>query len=351
MQKYKKILLYSSLAFGFIVLFRLTSLGIDNIAFFFKFSHISFAILVSVTIGYLFYLQGVYKKTYQQLTKAQKVSKMGFWELDLKSNTLYWSDEIYTIFGIDSSKFEASYEGFLNAIHPDDRDMVNEAYSNSLKTKENYTIKHRLLMDDGRIKWVREECNNEFDANGKPLVSIGVVVDITEIHLIQQSLLNQTYIDDLTKLNNRKSYNENINKLLSRYKRYKTPFSIIMYDIDNFKLINDTYGHASGDNVLTEMSKLIKSLIRESDYIFRIGGEEFIILLDETQIDKAKLVSKKIKDSIEYDLKTIKDRTITISIGLTEVKENETIDDLYKRVDKLLYKSKNEGKNKISSDI
>ena len=111
-----------------------------------------------------------------------------------------------------------------------------------------------------------------------------------------------------------------------------------MYDIDDFKKINDEYGHSIGDDVLVEMSKLIKAHIRDSDYIFRIGGEEFIVLLTETQIDKAKLVAEKIRDSVENDLKTINDKKITISIGLTEVNENDMEDIIFKRVDELLYK-------------
>ena len=284
----------------------------------------------------------------KKLLKAQHISSMGFWELDLENNKLYWSDEIFNIFEIDSNMFEASYDGFLNVIHPDDRDAVNEAYSNSLQTKEDYFIEHRLLMKDGRIKWVKEECSTEFDDNGKPLISVGVVIDITTLHITQQKLLEQTYIDDLTKLNNRKSYNEKIKQLLSQHNRYKTPFSIIMYDIDDFKQINDTYGHSIGDDVLMDMSRLIKSHIRDTDYIFRVGGEEFVILLTETKIDKAKVVSEKIRNSVENDLKTVKDKKITISIGLSEVREDDNEDVIYIRVDELLYKAKNSGKNKVS---
>jgi len=178
----------------------------------------------------------------------------------------------------------------------------------------------------------------------------GVSTDVTEMYLLKEKLELLTFIDDLTKLYNRKSYNENLEKLLFQYKRYNTPFSIIMYDIDDFKQINDTYGHSVGDDVLVEMSKLIKLHIRESDYIFRIGGEEFIILLTETQIDKAKLVSEKIRNSVENNLNTIENEKITISIGLTEVKENDTEDSIFKRVDSLMYESKNNGKNRVTSE-
>ena len=312
-------------------------------------------LILSISIGFMtqFYkkkslLEDEIDKQNKKLLKAQHISKMGFWELDVINNKLYWSDEIFEIFEIDKNKFEASYNGFLNVIHPSDRDMVNGAYSNSLKTKEDYTIEHRLLMDDGRVKWVKEECSTDFNKEGNPLISVGVVMDITELHSAQQKLIQQTYIDDMTKLNNRKSFNENVCKLLSSYQRYKTPFCMIMYDIDNFKNINDTYGHNIGDDILIKMSKLVKSLIRESDYIFRLGGEEFAVLLTETQLDKASIVAEKIRKYIENEVKINNDEKITVSIGLTQVDENDTKDIIYKRADELLYKSKHNGKNTIS---
>lgn len=179
---------------------------------------------------------------------------------------------------------------------------------------------------------------------------LGISTDITEMYLLKEELKTLVFIDDLTQLNNRKSYNECIRRLLSEYQRYKTPFSMVIYDIDNFKQINDNYGHNIGDNVLIAMSALIKSHIRETDYIFRIGGEEFVILFTQTKIGKAKSVSEKIRESVENNLKVIKDKKITISIGVSEVKPEDKEDTLFKRVDDLLYKSKNIGKNKISYD-
>lgn len=126
---------------------------------------------------------------------------------------------------------------------------------------------------------------------------------------------------------------------------------MIMYDIDKFKQINDTYGHNVGDDVLVEISQLIKSLLRESDYIFKIGGEEFIVLLPQTQIDKANLVSEKIRNSVENNLNTIENKKITISIGVTQVKEDDTEDLIFKRVDEALYQSKNNGKNRVKSNL
>jgi PAS domain S-box-containing protein len=115
-----------------------------------------------------------------RLRSAQHLAKVGNWELDLLSNQLIWSDEIFHIFEIDKMQFNATYESFLNTIHPDDREAVNAAYTRSLETKENYAIDHRLLLPDGRIKYVHEECQTIFSETGQPLRSVGTVQDITE---------------------------------------------------------------------------------------------------------------------------------------------------------------------------
>jgi diguanylate cyclase (GGDEF)-like protein/PAS domain S-box-containing protein len=113
------------------------------------------------------------------LNEAERMGHLGSWELDLVSGELMWSDEVYRIFELDPAQFRPSYENFLNAIHPEDRDKVNHAYTKSLEDRQAYDIEHRLQMADGRIKWVREHCFSEFDEAGKPLRSVGAVQDIT----------------------------------------------------------------------------------------------------------------------------------------------------------------------------
>ncbi len=130
----------------------------------------------------------------RKLKEAQHFAKMGNWELNFKTNTLIWSEEIFKIFEIDKSIFKATYEAFINAIHPDDRELVDTLYTNSLKTKKAYEVTHRLLMPDGRIKYVQEKGTSYFDENGEPIRSIGTVQDISEIHQVQQALKDREQI-------------------------------------------------------------------------------------------------------------------------------------------------------------
>ena len=130
-----------------------------------------------------------------KLKEAQAISKIGNWELDLINNRLDWSDEIFNIFEINPRDFGVSYEAFLNAIHPDDRELVNSTYNFSVKNHTPYQIEHRLLFSDGRIKYVQEKGESFYDTNRNPLRSIGIVQDITERKLAEETLrLRETYL-------------------------------------------------------------------------------------------------------------------------------------------------------------
>ena len=111
--------------------------------------------------------------------EAERIAHLGNWQLDLAKGKLAWSDEVFRLFEIDRSQVDPTYETFLNAIHPDDRDAVNQAFAQSIETRTPYEISHRLRMPDGRIKWVYEEGSSVFDAAGTLVRSRGIVQDIT----------------------------------------------------------------------------------------------------------------------------------------------------------------------------
>ena len=127
------------------------------------------------------------RESESQLNKAQSIAHFGSWELDLKDNTLSWSDEVYRIFGLGVQEFEATYEAFLGSIHPDDREFVNNAYTKSVEDKEPYNTTHRLSLDDGTIKFVRERCETFYDGDNA-IRSIGTIQDITEQVMAEEFL-------------------------------------------------------------------------------------------------------------------------------------------------------------------
>jgi len=123
-----------------------------------------------------------------RLKEAQQIAHLGHWELDLVEHTLYWSDEVYRIFGLEPQEFGATYEAFLEHVYPDDRDFVNRAYTESVRSRTGYDIGHRVLLKNGEVKYVRERCQTEYDERGNPLRSIGTVSDITQLKLAEEAL-------------------------------------------------------------------------------------------------------------------------------------------------------------------
>lgn len=114
------------------------------------------------------------------LAQIQRYGNFGFWELDIQDNILKWSDQVFTIFGKTPADFTPSLEAFADCIHPEDRQTVLDAYNQSLENRTQYSIEHRLIMDDGSIKYVLEHCQTEYDKHGAPKKSLGIVKDITE---------------------------------------------------------------------------------------------------------------------------------------------------------------------------
>jgi len=115
----------------------------------------------------------------ETLREVEQLALLGHWELDLSSDTLVWSDEIYRIFDLSPEEFGATYDAFLATVHPHDREYVNQAYTESVADRTGYDIVHRLLLRNGTVKYVNERCKTEYDADGKPTRSLGTVQDIT----------------------------------------------------------------------------------------------------------------------------------------------------------------------------
>ncbi len=153
--------------------------------------------------------------------------------------------------------------------------------------------------------------------------------------------------DPLTSLGNRRAMNAAIRREISRASRHHSPMSILMVDIDNFKPINDNYGHAVGDKVIACVADVLKNTAREADNAFRYGGEEFVVLLDDTDSVGAHIVAERIRQRIaslqpqNFGIK----HPITVSVGCATMLENETICELTERADNAMYLAKSGGKN------
>ncbi len=154
--------------------------------------------------------------------------------------------------------------------------------------------------------------------------------------------------DALTGVYSRVAYDDRLNQELARWNRYQTPFSYVIVDIDHFKRINDEFGHNAGDKALKIIAQMMLDYVRQSDYVFRIGGEEFVLLLSNTEVDKANEMIEKLRSAIADSSFHFKGErvSVTLSAGLTQTRENDDVESMYERADAALYKAKNSGRNR-----
>jgi len=157
----------------------------------------------------------------------------------------------------------------------------------------------------------------------------------------------------MTECFNRRILDDLLNREVSRAERYGTSLSVVMLDVDHFKAVNDTYGHQAGDFILRELSRILKSALRKSDYLIRYGGEEFIMILPEIPVENTLLVSERIRQAIAEHGFQFNDRMlrVTSSFGISSFTTGRTADDMIKEADKMLYCSKNTGRNRVSCAI
>ncbi len=173
---------------------------------------------------------------------------------------------------------------------------------------------------------------------------------LKEKERLQKELTHMAMYDALTDLLSRRALLEQAEIERQRAKRYKRDLSLLMIDIDHFKKVNDTYGHLIGDVVLKEIAQTLQEQTRRSDFVGRYGGEEFLVILPETSLDKALILAEKLRRQvaelvIPADGQVLKD--ITISIGATEYEDDPSIDEFINRSDKWLYAAKENGRNQV----
>ncbi len=185
---------------------------------------------------------------------------------------------------------------------------------------------------------------------------IGVFCSIEDnvLNLLQSKKIKQleqvALLDELTGLPNRRLLNMTLYKCFSKLKRFPDyNFGILFFDIDNFKKINDTYGHKIGDEVLKKIGELTKTMLRKYDICCRYGGEEFIAVLQYIDLEKLKSIAERLRIFVQENLKVLPDNEkVTISIGATLAQKSDTVDSIIKRADELMYQSKLNGKNRVT---
>ena len=170
--------------------------------------------------------------------------------------------------------------------------------------------------------------------------------DISELESNRIRVKQDAEFDPLTKVYNRVKVNEVLSQLIFSTKKYNHNLTLILFDIDHFKRVNDTYGHNAGDSVLRELASLVKGLLRKGDIFARWGGEEFVIVLENTPMEKGAQLATRLQKEIErYPFNIVK--RVTCSFGVTQFKDGDTENSFFERVDNALYEAKENGRNQV----
>ncbi|MBI5677881.1 MAG: sensor domain-containing diguanylate cyclase [Planctomycetes bacterium] len=268
--------------------------------------------------------------------------------------------------------------GWAAVVHPEDLDKCLKIYLDTFQKREVFEMEYRLRRHDGRYRWIFDRVVPFKGPDGQFAGYIGSCIDVTEkveareylqkIHRKLESIVNertaelrrkqkeledlnealekQAITDTLTEVYNRQKFHEMLIQETKESRRYNTHLSLIMFDIDHFKLVNDTYGHQAGDAVLKETAKLISKNIRDADLLARYGGEEFMILTPQTDRESAFTLAEKLRETIRTT-KFNGVQHVTCSFGVTQFHGRDTIDSFLKRIDDALYRAKNNGRNRV----
>jgi diguanylate cyclase (GGDEF)-like protein len=285
-----------------------------------------------------------------RLAHAHKVAKIGYWEWDIARNHLFWSKEVYELLSVSAGDFRQNYEAFLERVHEDDLENVQNATEASLKQGIPFSIEHRVISTDEKIQVVHQHAELIKNESGEVVRMLGVVQDITERHLAQAQVEYQAYYDNLTGLPNRTLFYDRMNHALKASRRGKAEIAIFLIDLDRFKNINDSLGHDIGDGLLESVARGLSSVIREEDTLARLGGDEFALIIEDVVSNDAVItVANKLIDimsSAQYinGNELISTGSIGVTISSAESRDKEL---LIKQADLAMYQAKESGGNRF----
>ncbi|MCK4874279.1 MAG: EAL domain-containing protein [Sulfurimonas sp.] len=312
---------------------------------------ISLFMLSIITLSFFLYmslkpLNEEMSQKESHLKDAQRIAKIGSWEYNLVTKTLSLSDEIYRILGVRLST-NIGWEDFLNYIDNNDYNKVVTILDNAIKNGSQFDLRYTIKLNNDKKIHIQTTGKVRKKQDGSAKIT-AVSMDISSEIKYKQKIEELAYYDSLTGLANRALLKDRMSKSIQLAKRDSSKLAAIFLDLDHFKLINDTLGHDTGDDLLIYISKLLREQVREADTISRFGGDEFIILLQNIHNENdAELVAKKIQKALQEKHQIGSHQLyVTSSIGVSIFPEHaDNADDLITNADTAMYEAKKSGRN------
>ncbi|WP_052768960.1 sensor domain-containing diguanylate cyclase [Aurantiacibacter marinus] len=293
------------------------------------------------------------------LDLAEQLAGIGRWRLDMLTGEQDWSRRMLAIHGLPEDL--APDPGDISHLLPDGSTAMFRKVTSNREEREPFSFDYRIKPPAGAERILRISVLNEFDNEGNRIAIFGAAMEVTEqVHREQaldlargravqlakeaQELANT---DPLTNLPNRRCTFGRLENMVNVAQQHGSALTAIMFDIDHFKLVNDTHGHQTGDEVIVQVAELARRQARQGDLVGRIGGEEFVWLLPRINAAAARALAERLRQSVERGIEGSSLPNITVSIGLAQFEAGDDGDGLLARADAALYKAKESGRNRV----
>ena len=318
-------------------------------------------VIIAKDVTELTRLKDEAQRTSKRLEYILAVSQEGIWEWHTDTNNVCHNKDWERITGIHTS--EESFQEFQKCIHSEDKKRVNQALDALLTQQQPYSIEFRMIRPDGELIWIWDRGQvMERDDGEQPLLVVGIMQDITQAKRNQETIEYMAYYDALTQLPNRALLQDRLTQSIAHSQRSLQFGAVMFIDLDNFKQLNDLYGHQTGDEVVYITGMRIAHTIRDEDTVARFGGDEFVVILNELGHDpidaamKAEEIAKTIRQKINVPMQlngitdfNNKHSNITASIGIALMDTHGAqSEQLLRLADLALYRAKENGRDDIA---
>ncbi|HKG38165.1 MAG TPA: EAL domain-containing protein [Conexibacter sp.] len=284
------------------------------------------------------------------LAEAQRLARIGSWEWDVLADTVTWSDELYRIVGVEPDAFEIGFDSYLGLMHPGDRPVLRREMDAAMRTTEPFRFEHRVVRPDGEVRTIDSRGRVEVDADGRVVRMLGTGQDVTERRAAERLLEHQALHDPLTGLPNRALFLDRLQHALTRARRPGSSLAVYFCDVDDFKDVNDSLGHETGDELLVALPPRLREGLRAGDTVARFGGDEFVILCEDLDSEgEAIRIAERIAEAFGLPFALDgRPHHLSVSVGVVFVKGGEaSATEVLRDADAAMYRAKGGGKGRF----
>ena len=290
-----------------------------------------------------------------QLAEAQRMAQLGSYTWDLTTNQATWSAEMYRVLGYTPGQVEDFVAAFAARVHPEDKPAVLDAWAAAQVSPLPTATEYRIALPDGTIRWVHGRIRPRLDDDGgAPTGLFGTLQDITERKVAEEAIAFQAMHDALTRLPNRSLFLDRLAQALARRARRPGGLAVLFLDLDRFKWLNDSRGHAAGDELLVTVAERLRTALRPGDTVARFGGDEFVMLCEDLPGESAaESMAVRISSALAEPLYVRdEDTSVTVSIGIAyspASDRGDTPETLLRDADAAMYQAKERGRDRYET--